>query len=60
MLLLLNVVKRRFNGVGDALSDWLTDYYKESEKISYIEQKTASLLMTISFSCKQARRFSYS
>ncbi len=51
---------RRSNGVGDVLSDWLTEYYKEDERKSQIEYETASLLMTISFSCKQARRFPYS
>ena len=56
-LLPLNIVIRTSNEDGDALSGSLTDYYKERERKSCIEHETASLLKTISFSCKQARRF---
>ncbi len=60
MFLHLHLVIRKSNGIGDVSSDWLTDYYKERERTSYIAYETASLLMTMSFSCKQARRFPYS
>ncbi len=60
MFLQLAILIRESNGIGDVSSDWLTDYYKERERTACIVYETASLLMTKSFSCKQARLFPYS
>lgn len=57
MFLHLDLVIRKSNGIDDVSSDWLTDYYKERERTSYIAHEAASSLMTMPFACKQARRF---